>query len=349
MLKKNSEAILERFRRGRIAVIGDIMLDVYLWGQVTRISPEAPVPVVNIRERTCCPGGAANVMLNLARLGARASAFGAAGDDPAGREIAVLLREKTIDTAGIVTDRTRRTTEKRRVVAGSQQLLREDFEDRMDLDDQLRRLMVNRVVDAIRAGELDAVIFEDYAKGVLAAWMLEEIIGEARRHGVVTALDPKPGGVTPVKGLTVIKPNRSEAFSLSGVPDSGGVADPEHDSGLAAAAARLFELWEPDQLLISLAAQGMALYCRKSNKVRVIPTRAREVFDVSGAGDTVTATYTLALISGAKPKNAAEIANLAAGVVVGKMGTAPIGFDELAAAVRDFINQSSGEAEANDE
>lgn len=334
MPKNNSHAaVLRRFRRGRVAVIGDMMLDVYLWGNVTRISPEAPVPIIGIRKRTSCPGGAANVMRNLALLGARVHAFGVTGDDEAAGEVCRSFAELGIHADGVVPDSSRRTTEKRRVIAGGQQLLREDFEDTVAVSDAIRRGLVNRIIDLIRGGEVDAVIFEDYAKGLLSSWMLEEIVSEAAGRGVFTALDPKPGNLEPVKGIGVIKPNRAEAFAMTKLADGDGPAEhPSRDKRLAAVARALLRGWEPKQLLISLAAQGMALYCRGEKSARVIPTRAREVFDVSGAGDTVTGTYTLALISGAAPEEAAEIANLAAGVVVGKVGTAPITFNELKAA-----------------
>lgn len=327
---------VERFSRGRVAVIGDLMLDVYLWGSVTRISPEAPVPVVNVRKRTCCLGGAANVMRNIATLGGKALAFGAVGDDVSGREIVAGLGEFAIAAEGVVRAPNRRTTEKCRVVAGAQQLLRTDFEDTQPLEDDLREIMVARIVRLITAGELDAVIFDDYAKGVLDAWMLRRIIAAAREKHVVTLLDPKPktGGVAPVPGLTVLKPNRGEAFALAGMNDDNFGGAPEENRALREAALRIFEIWEPEFLLISLAAQGMALF-QRGELLRVIPTRAREVFDVSGAGDTAAASCTLALATGCDAALAAELANFAAGVVVGKIGTAPVLRDELLAAVRD--------------
>ncbi len=220
-------SFLNRFRDGRIAVLGDMMLDVYLWGRVTRISPEAPVPVVNVLRRTSCPGGAANVLFNLAGLGSGAFAFGVTGDDAQGEELAAGLRRAGVDVSGLAADASRCTTEKRRVLAGGQQLCRVDVEDTRPVDDALRRGMVNRVADLIRSGALNAVIFEDYRKGVLAEWMLEEIVSVASECGVVTALDPKPGSLSPVRRLSVIKPNRGEAFALAGVEDrTGGSAAP---------------------------------------------------------------------------------------------------------------------------
>ncbi len=325
--------VLDRFKNGRIAVVGDMMLDVYLWGSVTRISPEAPVPIVGVHRRSSCLGGAANVIRNIALLGAKVRAFGVCGDDEAAREMRRALDDLGIAADGLVCDRSRRTTEKRRIIAGGQQLLREDFEDTRAVSDEVRRDLVDRVIGLIRGGELDAVIFEDYAKGVLTSWMLEEIVAEAAKKRLFTALDPKPGNLAPVKGIGVIKPNRLEAFAMAKLTDSEiPAADPLQDRRLAAVARKLREDWAPQQLMISLAAQGLALYLPGEENAKVIPTRAREVFDVSGAGDTVTGTYTLALISGAPPEEAAEIANLAAGVVVGKVGTAPITFNELTAA-----------------
>jgi len=330
------QTLLSRFSDLRVAVVGDLMLDVYLWGQVSRISPEAPVPVVNMTRRTSCLGGAGNVMSNLSCLGGKVMAFGVVGNDPCGAEIRRLLEEQGIDASGILADVQRRSTEKRRVVAGGQQLLREDFEDLFPLSEELRRKMADQVISLVKSGKVDAVIFEDYAKGVLDRSMLEEIISSARERGVITALDPKPGGVPPAAGLTVIKPNRGEAFALSGVPDKSPELPPVQDTFLQQAAQKLFSQWNSDQLLISLASQGMALFRKGEPAPTVIPTRAREVFDVSGAGDTVTATYTMALAAGADPERAAEIANLAAGVVVGKMGTAPIHTEELKQAVEEF-------------
>lgn len=323
-------SIISQYPAKRIAVLGDVMLDVYLWGKVTRISPEAPVPVVNIERRTSCLGGAANVMRNVATLGAKSYGFGVIGADAVGGELIRALEEYRIDSAAILSDANRRTTQKKRVIAGGQQLFREDYEDTFSVDDSLRRKLVNGIIDLIRSQQLDAVIFEDYNKGMLTEWMLEEIILEAQKAGVVTALDPKPESLSPVKGITIIKPNRSEAFALAGKVDhTGGMVAPAQDQELTSVASELLSAWEPEYLLISLAAQGMALYDKKHSQPQVIPTRAREVFDVSGAGDTVTATFTLSLVSGATPVEAAELANRAAGVVVAKVGTVPILFDEL--------------------
>ena len=325
---KKLASFLNRFPERRIAVLGDMMLDVYLWGRVTRISPEAPVPVINVARRTSCLGGAANVMRNVSTLGAASFAYGVLGGDNAADEVIRELQSCRIDASCVCRDPARRTTEKRRVIAGGQQLFREDYEDTMPVDDALRRKLVNAVIDRIRAGGLDAVIFEDYSKGLLSEWMLEEIVAAAEKCNVITALDPKPGSLKPVRHLTVMKPNRAEAFALAGNADRSPERPPLEDPCLRETAERLLAEWEPRHLLISLAAQGMGLF-QRGEAPRVIPTRAREVFDVSGAGDTVTAAFTLALVSGARPEEAAELANRAAGVVVGKVGTVPILLEEL--------------------
>ena len=334
-MQKNELLLLpEKFSSCRVAVLGDLMLDVYLWGQVSRISPEAPVPVVNVRKRTSCLGGAANVMRNLATLGGKVFAFGALGADQTGAEIRKLLREIGIDDSMVVDIPGRCTTEKRRVVSGQQQLLREDYEETTPLDEATRQKIIAPLLKMIAAKELDAVIFEDYAKGLLGHEMVESVARAAAAAGIVTALDPKPGKLAPVKGITVIKPNRSEAFAMAGIPESAARGTPGNDDDLKAVAGKLMEIWAPEQLLISLASQGMALFSRDGGAPELIPTQAREVYDVSGAGDTVIATFTLALVSGATPAEAAMCANLAAGVVVGKIGTAPILKDELVAELK---------------
>ena len=314
---------IDRFPELRIAVLGDLMLDVYFRGDARRISPEAPVPVVNVSGISRRLGGAGNVMSNIVTLGGRAYAFGMVGADDAGRRVAEELDRFGIDRAGLAVDSGRRTTEKQRVLAGHQQLLRLDHEDTDPAPENLRADLVKRILRLIRAHEIDALIFEDYRKGLLGEEMLAEIVPEARKHGVLTALDPKPGNLRPVPGMTFIKPNRGEAFRMAGL----------ENGSLDEVAQTLLERWQPEHLLISLAQDGMALYSRNGTHT-VIPTRAREVFDVSGAGDTVVATFTLALAAGASPEEAAELSNFAAGIVVGKVGTSPVAVEELRSEIK---------------
>ena len=320
--------IVDKFRDIRIAVVGDLMLDVYIWGKASRISPEAPVPVVQVKEKSCCLGGAGNVMRNIVTLGAKVKAYGVIGDDLDGSEMKTLFEAYDIDPASLSVDGSRRTTKKERIIASAQQLLRVDFEDTGKLDDVIRQEMLGEITKLIDSNALDAIIFEDYDKGVLNENMLNHIIACAKEKNIITSLDPKPGHLMKVKGLTVMKPNRSEAFAITGTFSKGNGIAVEDDTQLHAVAAQLLDEWEPDYLIISLAAQGMALF-RKDAEMVVIPTKAREVYDVSGAGDTVIAAFTLALSTGADPVEAAEIANHAAGIVVGKVGTVTVSKEEL--------------------
>lgn len=322
-------AAARAFRSCRIAVVGDLMLDVYIWGNVTRISPEAPVPVVHVENETNCLGGAANVMRNAVTMGGgRVYAFGVVGDDANGREVNRQLREFGIEPEGVYSDPTRRTIEKQRVIAGPQQLMRIDYEDIGGVNASCRNDIVSRILKLIDGSLIDAIIFEDYGKGMLSEEMLEVIIPAARAKGIVTTLDPKPGHLRPVKGLSVMKPNRGEAFAMAGKVFRDQGLPPEKDAQLQEVAGILLDEWAPECLVISLAAQGMALF-RRGCEMLVIPTRAQEVFDVSGAGDTVIAALTLGLAAGADIADAAHIANFAAGIVVGRVGTATVDSDEL--------------------
>jgi len=328
MKKTRLTQIVDKFRDMRIAVVGDLMLDVYIWGKASRISPEAPVPIVQVKKKSCCLGGAANVMRNVVTLGGKVKAYGIIGDDSDGNEMKKLFESYSIDPASLSIDKSRRTTKKQRIIASAQQLLRVDFEDTEKIDDVIRQEIIIELKKLIDAKAVDAIIFEDYGKGVLNEEMLNQVIACARENNIITSLDPKPGHLLKVKGLTVMKPNRSEAFAITGTFSQGNGMPVEEDKQLHAVAAQLLDEWEPDYLIISLAAQGMALF-RKNAEMVVIPTKAREVYDVSGAGDTVIAAFTLALSTGADPVEAAEIANHAAGIVVGKVGTVTVSKDEL--------------------
>ncbi len=328
MKKKRLTQIVDKFCDMRIAVVGDLMLDVYIWGKASRISPEAPVPVVQVKKKSSCLGGAANVMRNVATLGGKVKAYGVIGQDIAGKEMKKLFETYNIDPASLSVDKSRRTTKKERIIASAQQLLRVDFEDTEKLDDIIRQEIIVELKKLIDSKAIDAIIFEDYGKGVLTEEMLTQIIASAKEKNIITSLDPKPGHLLKVKGLTVMKPNRNEAFAITGMFSQENGITVEEDKQLHAVAAQLLQEWEPDYLIISLAAQGMALF-RKDKEMVVIPTRAREVYDVSGAGDTVIAAFTLALSTGADPVEAAEIANHAAGIVVGKVGTVTVSKEEL--------------------
>lgn len=324
------KSLVAKFAGRRVAVVGDVILDVYLWGKAHRISPEAPVPVVHMERRTETLGGAANVMRNLAALGAHVSAHGIMGDDEAGTRLCNLLAGQGIATDGLVAVPGRATTEKQRVFAGNQQVCRIDYETGEDAPGELRTRIVEALVADIRAGAVDAVIIEDYAKGLLDRAMVVAVAEAAAKAGIPTGLDPHPGHPLQVPGLTLMTPNRAEAFGLAGMYHHAPVDPPRSDNALHQVAAKLMKEWAPRHLLITLGAQGMALY-ETDREFHHVPTRAREVFDVSGAGDTVIAAFMMALLAGASGMEAADLANHAAGIVVGKLGTAVVTGEELLA------------------
>jgi len=254
------------------------------------------------------------------------------GRDANGERLSAELAKYAIDTGGLVEVAARPTTEKQRVIAGSQQLMRVDYEELAEVDGSSREQIVADVTRRLAAGDFEAVILEDYAKGLLAEDMAQAIVDAARRYGVIVALDPKPRHPMKLKGLTMMKPNRGEAFDLAGAAPVRDERVPE--AVLREVARKIRGEWAVENLLISLAAQGMALYSG-DDELKLIPTRAREVYDVSGAGDTVIAAATLALAAGCAAEIAAEIANHAAGVVVGKLGTVTVSLEELSDSIRD--------------
>lgn len=313
----------------RVLAAGDLMLDEFIWGRVSRISPEAPVPVVAVERETFYPGGAANVARNLRAFTPSASVLGLAGDDAAGVRLRALLSEGGIDTRGVVTRSAGTpTTVKTRIIARTQQVVRVDRE-LVSKSDGPEREGLLRALDAALPG-CDAVILEDYGKGLLDADLASAMISRAKAAGCIVAVDPNPGNPLPWRGATVMKPNRHEAFAAAGFAWSEPVPDPLKDKPLLKVAEALLAKWDTEQLLITLSELGMLLVTRGGD-LHHTPTRAREVFDVSGAGDTAIAVYTLALCAGATPVEAAEIANHASGVVVGKLGTATLTPDELLA------------------
>lgn len=334
---RRAEKIVGGFKGLRVAVVGDLMLDRYVWGQASRISEEAPVPVVRVERETTVAGGAANVLRNLATLGAAVTPLGVVGEDEAGLNLCALLEEVSTDLTGVLRKKDLRTTEKTRVIAGNQQVVRVDTEDGDSLGAQDRDFLLERLRDACMHRGFDAIIVEDYDKGVVNEAMLSGITAIAVEAGVPVALDPHPGNPLNVKGLKLMTPNRSEAFALAGAYLVGGVDDVLEDAPLLGVVARLEELWAPEYLLVTLGPRGMALF-KEGTPALHVPTKAREVFDVSGAGDTVIATCALALCAGASPEEAAIMANHGAGVVVGKVGTAPVYPEEL---IESFKNDVS--------
>ncbi len=321
--------LLSAAARTRILVVGDVMVDQFLWGKVTRISPEAPVPVVDYERESCMPGGAANVAHNLAALGAVTELFGITGKDEAASNLKSLLAAQHVEARGLVTDPGRPTSIKMRIVAHQQQVVRVDRESRADCDAATTRRLLAALEPAILGA--DAVIVGDYGKGVVTQQLLEEVKKFCRARGVWLSLDPKPVHALDLSGLSLLTPNRKEAFELAGKPDgTRGGLQPLKDPALLGVAEKLLNELQPAMLLITLGDQGMLL-CLRDQKSLHIPTVAQEVFDVSGAGDTVIASLTLAIAAGASPVEAAMFSNHAAGVVVGKVGTAIVTPDELRA------------------
>lgn len=323
-----ARSILEAAGRLQILVLGDLMLDQFIWGTVARISPEAPVPVVEFERESFMPGGAANVARNLTALGVRSELLGLVGKDSAANDLRRLLQEHGIGCRRLLEHPARPTSVKTRIVAHQQQVVRIDRENREPLDaDSVRWL--SRVLER-EVPRSAAVIVGDYGKGVVTQELLDALKPLCRRHGVWLSLDPKPVHRLDLGGLSLITPNRKETFELARIPDETRNTNPLHDKNLLAAAGQLLEHQRPALLLITLGELGMLL-CQRGRDPFHIPTLAQEVFDVSGAGDTVIATFTLAIAAGASPLEAAVLSNHAAGIVVGKIGTATVSPGELLA------------------
>ncbi len=318
--------ILSAAAKTRVLVIGDVMLDQFIWGSVARISPEAPVPIVDFERESFMPGGAANVARNLTSLKVRTELFGAIGNDVAAGQLKKLLAGQEIGCAGLVANRARHTSVKTRIVAHKQQVVRIDRETRDGLDAKLTAKLLAAV--KARLPGTDAVIVGDYGKGVVTQPLLNGLKASCRARGVWLSLDPKPVHHLNLAGLSLITPNRKETFELANLPDETRHADPLADRNLMQAAERLLNELRPAVLLVTLGELGMLL-CQRGQKPFHIPTVAQEVYDVSGAGDTVIATFTLAVAAGASPLEAAILSNYAAGIVVGKIGTATATPEEL--------------------
>lgn len=302
------------------------MLDVYLRGDVDRISPEAPVPVVRIRERKLALGGAANVANNIVTIGAVCDLVSAVGEDAAGTTLRDMLQQAQTDTRSLVSV-TRPTTTKTRVVARSQQLVRYDEEDDSDLDDEESGRLMESVTAAV--DQADALVLEDYNKGVLVSAVITHSIERAQARGIPIVVDPKYRNFFAFRGATIFKPNRRELESALGAE-----VDIDHPRALPATLERL----GVEHLLLTLGEEGMALLSA-DGEVGRIPTTAREVYDVVGAGDTVTAYLATILAAGGTPAEAAVIANFAAGVEVGKLGAATVKTAEVLEAYDDFSQQ----------
>ena len=320
--------LISRFRDKHILVVGDLMLDEFVWGRVRRISPEAPVPVVEVSHESAYPGGAANVARNLREFSERVSVMGLVGDDAHGETLQCLLAAQNIRLDGVQRVAGHPTIVKTRIIARQQHVVRVDREAAFQPDAACHARALARIEEMLP--DLDAIILEDYAKGFLTQEFVESIGVLAKRAGTVLTVDPNPRNDLRWSGVTAIKPNRAEAFHAAGLPPSDTALPAAQDPSLPLAANTLLAKWDTRMLLITLGEQGMMLF-RPGQPPHPVPPIPREVFDLSGAGDTSIALFTLALAANATPEQAAEIANHAGSVVVGKLGTAILTPAELLA------------------
>lgn len=319
LTKTRASEILRAFRDRNVLVLGDVMLDEFVWGDVTRISPEAPVPVVDVRRESVHLGGAANVLANLLALGARGSVVGVVGDDATGERLRTGLRELgTLDQ--LVIDETRPSTTKTRIIAHSQLVVRADRESRVPVTAKVEDQIVSRLKEALK--NADAFVVSDYDKGVVTPRILREILPLAYEH-VPVLVDPKLRNFNSYRPATLVTPNHFEALRMSDSED-------QSDDGSLHAGKLIREKLGCDAVLITRGDRGMMLLEAGDQPV-FVETAAREVYDVTGAGDTVIAALAGALASGATMLEAATLANHAAGIVVGKVGTATATADELLA------------------
>ena len=313
----------------RILVIGDVMLDHFIWGHVRRISPEAPVPIVEVTREEFYPGGAANVARNISPFSPHTHLMGRVGKDSAADRLRDLLIADKVDPAPLLVHDTLPTISKARVSARQQQIVRVDREKLLPLTaDELAE--IEKRLRAL-APDLDAIILEDYGKGFMTTELMKLVSKIASEHNLIVTVDPSPRNPLPWSGVTLVKPNRLEAFAAAGLEDHLLPGPPAQNTELLEVGRILLEKWAVNSVLVTLGEHGMMLF-ERGQSPHHIHTRAREVYDVSGAGDTAIALLTLALAAGFKLQDAAEIANHASGIVVGKLGTATLTPDELLAA-----------------
>ncbi|MBI3404695.1 MAG: hypothetical protein HY046_04490 [Acidobacteria bacterium] len=347
-MKKSKQPLsryVRAFRGRRIGVVGDLMLDRYLYGTATRLSPESVVPVVDLTDEIPCPGGAGNVGANLAALGAAVSVFGVVGGDEFGQPLQETLKNAGLSTKGVVVDPSRRTTVKTRIIARHQQVVRLDRETKAPLDEATREHLLRRVMSGIRG--LHALVISDYDKGVIGDELIERILQACHRLKIAVIVQPKKLRLTATRGAAAIVCNRSEAAQFIQQPL-------DNDSALEEAGKLLLARFGCAAMVITLGDKGMCVFEDTKAKSFQIPATGfevtyarvglpgvehgatgRQVFDVTGAGDTVVSVLALAIAAGASMRNAATIANCAAGIVVGKLGTACVSPQELIGALHE--------------
>ena len=323
-------SLLTKFQSITCLVIGDLMLDECLWGHIQRISPEAPVPILSLAQRVCALGGTGNVVRNLRTLGAKVIVLGAVGEDATGQEILKLLDELGVDRQGVVRDPTRKSSRKTRLMSieHGQQVFRMDEETSHPIDRTQEYALLSRLNAVLP--NVGAILCSDYLKGVLTEGFLQETFRLARRHNVQVTVAPKDSDRNKYRGSRILVPNALELARLAG-------ADMEESDWVCRAASKLFDEIEIEALLVTRGREGMSLFERVDSKVHQvdIPTMARSVYDVTGAGDTAVSTFTLAAAAGADREAAARLANVAAGIVVGKRGTASVTVQEIQERLRE--------------
>jgi len=326
------EELLKSFVGKRIAVVGDLMVDRYYWGTVNRVSPEAPVPVVDVLSESVRLGGAANVASNIQALGGEPVLVGLVGDDHPGSLFYRILKEQNLSSDGVVKDPDRPTTIKTRVIANGQHVVRIDNESKGDCPEQLE----HRIIDAVKYNiqKIDGVVIEDYNKGVITKNVIAELIAVARKYNKIITVDPKFNNFFEFKNVTVFKPNRKETEEVIG-------RRLQTVEDVTKAGKRLQQELAAENVLLTRGEDGMSLF-ESSGDISHIPSSAENVQDVSGAGDTVISTLTIALTSGASIREASTLANCAGGVVVGSVGIVPILPDKLKTSTLHFSGNKRG-------
>lgn len=319
---------ISKFDQCRLLVIGDLMLDEYLWGEVDRISPEAPVQVVSIQKEEYTLGGAGNVVNNVVALGGKVSVVGVIGTGRNGQFLCQRFKELGVDTAGIIQEPDRATTQKTRIIAANQHVLRIDRETKQDISESTLDKMIRIIED--KMPDIDVVLISDYGKGLITKNLISKVTASAKTHKKTIIADPKGLDFSKYSGVSLLTPNKKEAAFASNV-------EIHNESSLEKAANKILENISIDNLLITCGKDGMVLF-EKNKKPHWVRAKARQVFDVSGAGDTVLAIFGLALATGISVLNSVTVANTAAGIVVGKVGTATVTKQELASALKSEDN-----------
>jgi len=317
-MKQRLLKIIGQFKNKKILVIGDIMLDKYIWGEVSRISPEAPVQVVSVIKETYAPGGASNVASNASSLNAKVFMVGIIGNDEAKNMLLKELKERNINTDGIFIDSDKPTTQKIRIVGRGQQLLRVDYEKKEHIHQNIEHLIIDFLRKNVKY--VDVIVISDYAKGVVTAKIISSLVKTAKENNKTIIVDPKPSHLDLYSNVTLITPNNAEASEMTKIGDGS-------DNNVLDMGLKLLKYLNTN-ILITRGEKGMSLF-EKDGSITHIPANAKEVYSIIGAGDTVVAAIALALASGASLKESATLANIAAGIKVGKIGTASVSIEEI--------------------